>query len=466
VQSAMNNRVTVGCLLSTITFLTGASEAWAQAKDEGDAPSLPSLRTPEPPPDDPAMVEQQLAELRERLKRSEDAARNTKSPLTIGGYADLGFFLPRGNGGAGWVRDAGNVQFPEYSNFAWTFLGDILATTVNTRGEVADLGEGPGVNRFDSVNSNGAASFMVNELNLRLGYSLTDQAVVRTSVNFMPRSGDDFSLGDFMEVDIAELEYVLTDDGNTSLFIGKSLPSFGIEYKERKSDQRFGITPSLMHRYTSGTQLGIKLRSKLLRDWLILAAGATNGSSVTEQFHFVSEIDQNSGKTVSGRAAISVPVGDLFQAIAGDRLELGVSGEWGPQDKSQTNAGDMWFAGVDLQYLGSGYALKAQAMRGGSPGDPSGRAWGLKLRNSGYVEANWQMLARLGVVARAEARDAFVHLAQERAYLTKEMRVTGGLRFQFSANVVLKAEYLHNREYGGIREFMNDVFTSSLVLAY
>ena len=61
------------------------------------------------------------------------------------------------------------------------------------------------------------------------------------------------------------------------------------------------------------------------------------------------------------------------------------------------------------------------------------------------------MLARLGVVARAEARDAFVHLAQERAYLTKEMRFTGGLRFVFSANVVLKAEYLHNREYGGIQ---------------
>ena len=337
---------------------------------------------------------------------------------------------------------------------------------MNTRGEAADLGEGPGVNRFDSVDSNGAPSFMVNELNLRLGYSLTDRALVRTSVNFMPRSGDEFSLGDFMEVDVAELEYLLTDDGNTSLFVGKSLPTFGIEYKERKSDQRFGVTPSLMHRYTSGTQLGIKLRSKLLRDWLVLAAGATNGSSVTEQFHFVSEVDQNSGKTLSARAAISVPIGDLFQAIAGDRLELGASGEWGPQDKAHDNSGDMWFAGLDLQYLGSGYALKAQVMRGAAPGSDSGRAWGLKLRNSGYVEANWQMLARLGVVARAEARDAFVHLAQERAYLTKEMRVTGGLRFVFSSNVVLKAEYLHNREFGGIREFMNDVFTSSLVLAY
>jgi hypothetical protein len=187
---------------------------------------------------------------------------------------------------------------------------------------------------------------------------------------------------------------------------------------------------------------------------------------VTEQFHFISEVDQNSGKTLSARVAVSVPVGDLFHAIAGDRLELGASGEWGPQDKAHGNDGDMWFAGLDLQYLGSGYALKAQVMRGASPGSDSERAWGLTLRNSGYVEANWQVLARLGVVARAEARDAFVHLAQERAYLTKEMRVTGGLRFVFSANVVLKAEYLHNREFGGIREFMNDVFTSSLVLAY
>jgi hypothetical protein len=35
-----------------------------------------------------------------------------------------------------------------------------------------------------------------------------------------------------------------------------------------------------------------------------------------------------------------------------------------------------------------------------------------------------------------------------------------------SSNVVVKAEYLNNREYGGIRPFKNDIFTSSLVLAY
>ena len=264
VQSALKKSAMTALTSLALAASTSPAAARNQTPDEGDAPSLPSLQTPEPAPDDPGALEQQLAEMRQRLARAEDAQRNTHSPLQIGGYADLGFFAPRGNGGAGWVRDAGNQQFPQYSGYAWTFLGEILATAINTRGEVADLGEAPGVDRFDSVNSNGAPGFLVNELNLRVGYTLSDAAVLRTSVNFMPRSGQDFSLGDFMEVDLAELEYVLTDDGNTSLFVGKSLPSFGIEYKERKSDQRFGITPSLVHRYTSGPQLGVKLRSKLL----------------------------------------------------------------------------------------------------------------------------------------------------------------------------------------------------------
>ena len=45
-------------------------------------------------------------------------------------------------------------------------------------------------------------------------------------------------------------------------------------------------------------------------------------------------------------------------------------------------------------------------------------------------------------------------------------QITGGLRLVVSSNVVLKAEYLNNRQYGGIRPFKDDIFTSSLVLAY
>jgi len=33
----------------------------------------------------------------------------------------------------------------------------------------------------------------------------------------------------------------------------------------------------------------------------------------------------------------------------------------------------------------------------------------------------------------------------------------------FSERVVLKVEYLHNGEYGGIPQIPNDVFTSSIV---
>ena len=112
-------------------------------------------------------------------------------------------------------------QFPQYSNYSWTFLGDILATAINTRGEVADLGDAPDAPRFDSVNSDGAAGFILNEINLRPRYQLSDRAIMRASVNFVPRTGSDFALGDFVDADLGELEYLLTADGKTSVFVGK-----------------------------------------------------------------------------------------------------------------------------------------------------------------------------------------------------------------------------------------------------
>lgn len=408
----------------------------------------------------------QLESVNERLRRAESASAGREGGLTFSGYIDFGFFVPNGNNGVGVVRDFGNLQFPQYAGYSWVFLGDPLATAVNTRGEAASLGDLPGVQRFDSVNSKGAPGFIANEINLRLGYEVAENAIARASVNFVPRSGTNFALGDFVDIDIAELEYMLTRDGKTSLFVGKTLPVFGIEYKERKSDQRFGITPSLVQRYTSGSQLGLKFRSKLLDDWVILAGSASNSSSVTEQFHFYREIDANSGKTLSGRAAVSAPLGRVARLLEGDRFEVGLSGEWGSQDIATDNSGKISFAGVDVQYLGSSFWLKAQGMRGKAPGRPIDGAYHLHLHNSGYVELNWQPFARFGLLGRAEFRRAFVSLGTERAYITKEIRYTGGVRIVFTPHTILKLEYLNNREYGGIAEFKNDVFTSSLVLGF
>jgi hypothetical protein len=438
----------------------------ARAQEErAAAPSLPDSGGDEAAPgaDRVQTLEDRINELGERLRASEEAAQKRVSPLSWNGYVDFGFFIPMGNGGAGWVRDVGNTAFPQYANYSWTFLGDILATPINTRGEPADLGDAPDAVRFDSVNSNGAASFILNEVNLRPRFQLSDRAIMRASIDFVPRTGSDFALGDFVDVDVGELEYLLTDDGKTSLFVGKMMPVFGIEYKERKSDQRFGITPSLIARYTIGSQLGAKIRTKLFNDYLILAAAVTNGASTIEMFHFYSEIDQNNGKTLNGRAAVSLPVGHLYHSE--DRLELGVSGEWGPQDRATDNAGKMWLAGLDLQYRGTDFALLGQLIEGKAPGRDN-TVFGLDLHLSGYLELDWQIFSRFGICLRGEFRDALVTLDTTRIYVTKEARFTAGVRGVVNAHMVVKAEYLHNAEYGGIPAIDNDVATSSLVLFF
>ena len=43
--------------------------------------------------------------------------------------------------------------------------------------------------RYDSINSDGAASFILNEINLRPRYQLSDNAIMRASINFVPRTG-------------------------------------------------------------------------------------------------------------------------------------------------------------------------------------------------------------------------------------------------------------------------------------
>jgi hypothetical protein len=467
-------------LMLVLALLGSALRAEAQERSPNpNAPSLPgpadsgeiglsdaALVAASPEEQRVMLLEQELAELRERLERLEDEGERDVSPLSVSGYIDLGFFAPIGNNGVGWVRDVANRQFPEYSNYAWTFLGDILGSPINSRGEAADLGDPPGIDRFDSVDSNGAPGFIVNEVNLRLGYTLADDAIMRASVNFVPRSAtQDFAIGDFLEVDLAELEYLLTDDGQTSLFVGKVLPVFGIEYTDRKSDERFGITPSLVARYTTGPQLGVKLRSRLLDEWLIVAASLTNNTSTVEQFHFYREIDRNAAKTLNGRAALSIPLGGV-EALEGHRLELGVSGEIGAQDFDSRGDREIWFVGADAQYRGTNFALKAQLMTGEAPGSSEQLVWALDLSPSGYVELDWQAHPQLGLLLRGDWRNAFVHRGTERAYVTKQARLTGGLRWQFNPHVILKAEYFHNQELGKMDQFDNDMATSSLLLVY
>ena len=90
----------------------------------------------------------------------------------------------------------------------------------------------------------------------------------------------------------------------------------------------------------------------------------TNGSNTTEQFHFYDEIDTNAGKTASGRIALRPPFG--FD------LEIGFSGAFGAQDRAHSSDGRLWFWGPDLLATLGPVDVKAQFLKGKSPG-PSRR---------------------------------------------------------------------------------------------
>jgi hypothetical protein len=450
-----------------------AARAQAPTAPAPSAPSLPPpgsgypplpaypaapLSTPggeELPPADLELPPDTL-ELAARLARTEELVLNRQPSVTWNGYVDFGFFVPGGTG-VGYVQDFGHQNQPEYAGrYGWVFLGDLLAPTINSRGEAADLGDASGVDRFDSVRSRGAPGFILSEANFTLTSALTPTALVTASLNVMPRTGNEFRLGDFVELDLAQLEWLPTASQRTSIFVGKMESVLGIEYRDRKANRRFGVTPSLIARYTVGPALGVKVRSKFgADDWLMVAAAVTNGSNVAEQFHFYNEVDSNAGKTLSGRLSL--------RPLAA--VEIGASGSWGAQDRDLDSDAALWFVGLDLLAELGPVGIKGQWLKGKGAGDPLEGVYALDLKTGGYLEAD-VAFGPFGVLARAEMRNALVWLGNERLYLTKSWRATLGARWMVTDRAVVKAEYLRNGEYGGLPGVKNDVFTSSLVLSY
>jgi hypothetical protein len=466
----VRSRSLVAALALTVPLSLTGARARAQEAPPPPAADAPSeeidagdVDVVEPDDGSGDSVEQRLADLERQLADTRDVMARRRPIVTLSGYVDLGFFATTGDG-TGWIQDLGpHRAFPgEATRYSWVFLGDLLAPAINSRGEAADLGNPPGVVRYDPIHSGGAPGFIANEVNLTLNAAVADNALATASLDFMPRSGVNFSLGDAFEVDIAQLEW-MPGSRRTSLFAGKMDSVIGLEYRSRKANQRFGITPSLIARYTTGTPLGVKFRSKLGDgEWLIIAGALTNGSSTIEQFHFYDEIDSNAGKTASGRVAIA----------PGRVFELGVSGEYGAQDHALDSANPLWFLDGDLQAHLGALELKAEGIVGRGTGetlavyDPAHRPYGLRLNFGGYLEADWMVTPKLGVLGRADIRDARVWLGTERLYITKEWRATVGLRYVANDHIVLKAEFLHNGEYGGVPQIRDDVFTTSLVLAF
>jgi hypothetical protein len=126
----------------------------------------------------------------------------------------------------------------------------------------------------------------------------------------------------------------------------------------------------------------------------------------------------------------------------------------------------MWLYGVDVEIKHTRFAVKAQWLRGKAPGDELSMSYRLDLKQGGYVETDLVLTPTIGLLGRAEFRDAEVQQGNERLYITKNWRATGGLRLVLRPKAVIKAEYLHNGEYGNTPAIPDDVVTTSAVMAF
>lgn len=372
------------------------------------------------------------------------------------GYFDAGIFKAAGDGVA-YARDAAKQRHPEYASFPWVFLGDPWSNPINSQGDSADLGlDRTNVPRFDPIHSHGKASFIVNNVNLGVLGSVGDGLLFETSLNFEPRGGTLGSSGDQLDVDLAYVEWIPAHDLDLHLFIGKFESTFGLEYRTRKAPDRFGITPSIISRYTVGPLTGLKMRGSVLSGALTLNAALSNGAPTTEKFaHFFSELAANSGKTLSARLSYRLPTRAF--------LEVGASGVYGSQ-AAQPDASRLYRQiGADVRLVLGDLTLQAEALR--AIADGGGVADAPFLRSTGwYLEGDYQLLPWLGLLARADQRHAQM-FAPPNLYLTETVRGTLALRFDLSANAIAKVEYLRILELDG-PDLDDDIVTSSFIFRF
>jgi hypothetical protein len=380
------------------------------------------------------------------------------SPIHISGYVDVGVSKVQNNG-RGFIFDTTGKFASRFRGIAWTLLGDPWSTAINSRGEPADT-SGSFAFTHNPVASNGALTFLVNELNLDFSATPFPSVFAFASVDFMPRTGVRGTLGDFFELDYAYVDWTPFDSWDVTLTAGKFDSVFGREYRLQESPDRFGIVPSLLFRYVGGHPVGLKVRGRFLDKRLVIAVAALNGASFIESMTFSDDVDRNDMKTGSGRISYDVPL-PFWNA----HVDLGLSGEAGAQGRQTDSSLLHWQWGfdafVDLKRL----ELRGEFVRGVAPGGGVDEVDSLDYR-AFYAEGFFRIFPALGVLARYEQRHAIQRKAQDFVYLIDIQRVVAGIRFDPVAQVTLKLEYVFNLELDPLPSFDNDVFTSSMVIAF
>lgn len=386
---------------------------------------------------------------------------------TVGGYIDVGFARAQGDG---------TSFHPQDTRLPADYGVDTFAPAVNSRGDVASTDAGGRLtNGFlpRSLEIGGRPSLFISTASADARYEASDAPVlVFARVHLLPRFAPDGSETRLL-LEQAFGRVTPFSSAELTISVGKFDSVFGIEYLENQAPLRTGITPSLVARYTTGTPLGGKLfyRVQLPAAWsaLSLAAAATTSAPFVESL-------QPAEISLTGRPVFSGRLGYELN-LPGGQLKLGASGLTGARnDQGNPDVGQRAFGGDARLYV-AGLSVAAEYVRvdqdpgtaadkrtgAGPAGVPSGfHARGLYALLSYQLPLSGELLRRTTIYARAERRRAWFegHLPIE------VQRLTAGLRLDLWEAVVLKAEYLLNREAKGAPRVDNDVLAASLIFLF
>ncbi len=387
------------------------------------------------------------------------------SPLSIDGYIDVGFAKAQGDGTS---FAPGDQTVPA------DYGVDTFAPAVNARGDVASTNSnGRFVNGFlpRSVGIGGNASFLLNTLDVDLKYTpAAAPLMIFSRVQFLPRftgSGDDTRV--YVEQAFGRL--VPFDSQEFAIAVGKFDSVFGIEYLDNEANIRTGVTPSLVARYTTGQSIGAKLFYRIqiqpLQSAVSLNVSATNSGNFVESLQ----------PPDAGLTGVPVGAGRLGYELNTPVIQakLGASGFYGPRNDQAAQAAHQKAFGFDVRVAVAGVYLNAEYVHvdEGEGGPKTTSLGNFPLSSTfsargGYVQVAYALplsggpLHKLTLYGRYDRRHAWF---EGFTPITVD-RFTGGVRADLWEAIILKVEYLDNRELAGAPTVANNVFTSSLVYSW
>jgi hypothetical protein len=265
--------------------------------------------------------------------------------------------------------------------------------------------------------------------------------------------------------------WVPFDSRELAVSAGKFDSVFGIEYLDNEANIRTGITPSLIARYTTGQSLGAKVfyRVQIPAAWsaVSLNLAATTSGSFVESLQ-MPDVSLTGVPVGAGRLGYELNLPQV-------QVKLGGSALYGPRNDQRDPDVHQRIVGGDLRVACAGLYLNAEYVRvdeqeGGQKITSLGvfpiasefhaRGFYGQLAYGHDVELG--ALRKITVYGRYEQRHAwFAGITP----ITVD-RITGGIRFDLWEAVILKGEYLINRELAGAPTVANNVQTASLVYSW